>query len=257
MRRLQFKGAWGVILTPDGLRFMLLEELFTSWVRYIYLVVGMENALENDYDFARLSSTAGENPQELTPFKLQFLIEAHRRFLVSYLDGLIDEDLQTLWATTIGFCAKDQDFRWLQTELEALKTREAWWLVRNSIPFVKQQLFGLQEQSGTQTRSETLARMRALCQLFKAEDKRVLYEMKNALRLGILAFEQHESEVVNQASGQLMMALQQMLKVIEEYYQRLAESIASLGVTLELLPGELREEAIPEDRGLPGHGGKI
>ncbi len=257
MRRLQFKGAWGVILTPDGLKFMLLEELFTSWVRYIYLVVGMENALENDYDFARLSSTAGENPQELTPFKLQFLIEAHRRFLVSYLDGLIDEDLQTLWAMTIGFCAKDQDFRWLQTELEAFKAREAWQLVRNSIPFLKQQLFDPKERADTRAISATQARIRALCDLFKAEDKRVLYEMKLALREGILAFEHYESEVVNQASGQLMTALQRIIKVVEEYYQRLAASSVSLGVVLELLPGELGEEAIPEDRGLPGHGGKI
>jgi sulfite reductase (NADPH) flavoprotein alpha-component len=257
MRRLQFNGAWGVILTPGGLKFMLLEELFTAWVRYIYLVVGMENALENDYDFAHLSSTAGEDPDELTPFKSQFLIEAHRRFLVSYLDGLIDEDLQTLWAMTIGFCAKDQDFRWLQTELEALKAREAWRLVRNSIPFLKQQLFGLNERGDTQARAATHARIRAVCELFKAEDKRVLYEMKIALREGILAFEHHESEVINQASGQLMMALQQIVKVVGEYYQRLAESSSSLGVALELLPGELGEEAIPEDRGLPGHGGKI
>jgi sulfite reductase (NADPH) flavoprotein alpha-component len=257
MRRLQFNGAWGVILTPDGLKFMLLEELFTAWVRYIYLVVGMENAMENDYDFAHLSSTAGEDAQELTPFKSQFLIEAHRRFLVSYLDGLVDEDLQTLWAMTIGFCAKDQDFRWLQTELEALKAREAWRLVRNSIPFLKQQLVALNERGDTQERSATFARIRALCEQFKAEDKRVLYEMKVALREGILAFEQYESEVVNQASGRLMAALQQIVKVVGEYYQRLAEATASRGVTLALLPRELGEEAIPEDRGLPGHGGKI
>jgi sulfite reductase (NADPH) flavoprotein alpha-component len=158
---------------------------------------------------------------------------------------------------TIGFCAKDQDFRWLQTELEALKAREAWRLVRNSIPFLKQQLVALNERGDTQERSATFARIRALCEQFKAEDKRVLYEMKVALREGILAFEQYESEVVNQASGRLMAALQQIVKVVGEYYQRLAEATASRGVTLALLPRELGEEAIPEDRGLPGHGGKI
>ena len=142
-------------------------------------------------------------------------------------------------------------------ELEALKAREEWRLVRNSIPFLKQQLFGLEEHGDAQARAATEARMRALCELFKAEDKRVLYEMKIALREGILAFEHHESEVVNQASGQLMTALQQVLKVVEEYYERLAASIASLGIPLEILPSELSEEAIPEDRGLPGHGGKI
>ncbi|GHO45732.1 FHA domain-containing protein [Ktedonospora formicarum] len=257
MRRLQFNDAWGVILSPDGLKFMLLEDMFTAWVRYIYLVVGMENALENDYDFARLSSTAGEDPNELTPFKSQFLIEAHRRFLVSYLDGLIDEDLRVLWAMTTGFCARDQDIRWLQAEIDTLRARAAYRLVRNSVPFLKHLLFGLKASDSPQARATTYTRINKLCQIFKAEDKRVLYEMKIALREGILAFEQYEAEVVKQASGQLMRALQQTLKTVEAYYQRLAEHIASQGITLEALPRDLDEEAIPEDLGLPGHGGKI
>jgi sulfite reductase alpha subunit-like flavoprotein len=257
MRRLQFNGTWGVILSPDGLKFMLLEDMFTVWVRYTYLVVGMENALENDYDFARLSSTAGEDPDELTPFKSQFLIEAHRRFLVSYLDGLIDEDLQALWALTIGFCARDQDIRWLQTELETIKAREVYRLVRNSISFLKHLLFGLKENDSTQVKSTTYDRISKLCLIFKAEDKRVLYEMKITLREGILAFEQYEAEVAKQASKQLIAAFQQTLKVIGDYYQRLAEHITSQGITLESLPIELEEEVIPEDSGLPGHGGKI
>jgi len=257
MRRLQFNDVWGTILSPDGLKFMLLEDMFTSWVRYISLVVGMENALENDYDFARLCSTAGEDPNELTPFKSQFLIEAHRRFLVSYLDGLTDEDLHAIWAMTTGFCARDQDIRWLQTEIDAIKAREAYRLVRNSISFLKHLLFGLKESDDMQVRPATYARISELCQIFKAEDKRVLYEMKIALREGILAFEQYEAEVVEQASGQLMAALQQTLKAVGDYYQRLAEHIASQGIAIESLRGELGEEAIPEDLGLPGHGGKI
>jgi len=257
MRHLQFNDAWGVILSPDGLKFMLLEDMFTAWVRYIYLVIGMENALENDYDFAHLSSTVGEDPGELTPFKAQFLLEAHRRFLVSYLDGLIDEDLRTLWAITTGFCARSQDIRWLQTELETLTTGEDYRLVRNALPFLKHLLFGLEESDDIQTRSATYTRISELCQIFSVEDKRVLSEMKLSLREGILAFEQYEEEVVSQASGQLMAVLQQTLKVLGDYYQRLAEHLISQGITSKVLPSELSEEAIPEDSGLPGHGGKI
>ena len=255
MRRLQFNGNWGVIVSPDGLKFMLLEEMFIAWVHYIYLVVAMENALENDYDFARLSSTAGEDPHELTPFKSQFLIEAHRRFLISYLDGLIDEDLKILWARTVGFCAKDQDIRWLQQEIETLKARETYRLVRNTPTFLKHLLFGLQENNDAQARST--ASINALCRVFKTEDKRVLYEMKIALREGILAFERYEAAVVEQAGAQLMAALQQTLKVIEDYYQRLAEHIIAQGISSTSLSAEPSEEVIPEDTGLPGHGGKI
>jgi sulfite reductase (NADPH) flavoprotein alpha-component len=257
MRRLQFKDAWGIVLSPDGLKFMLLEDMFTAWVRYIYLVVGMENALANDFDFARLSSTAGEDAHELTPFKAQFLLEAHRRFLVSYLDGLIDEDLQTLWAITTGFCARDQDIRWLQAEIESLKASAAYLLVRNTLPFLKRQLFDLKNNDDSQVRLTLYARISELCWMFKEEDKRVLSDMKMTLREGILAFEQYEAEVVTQAGGQLMAALQQLLKVIGAYYQRIADHLAAQGITRDSLPGELAEEAIPEDAGLPGHGGKI
>lgn len=257
MHRLQFNGSWGVILSPDGLKFMLLEDMFTAWVRYIYLVVGMENALENDYDFARLSSTAGEAPNELTPFKSQFLIEAHRRFLVSYLDGLIDEDLQVLWTGTTGLCARDRDIRWLQREIEALKARETYWLVRKAVVHLKRLLFGRQESDDPQARSASYARINALCVAFKTEDKRVLYEMKMALREGILAFEQYEAEVVERAGEQLMAALQQTLKVVEDYYQRLAEHILAQGISVASLSDVPDEEPIPQDTGLPGHGGKL
>ena len=96
IRRLGFNDAWATILTSNGLKHLSLEDLFRQWVRYVYLITGMENALRNDYGFAQLAATGGERPDDVTPFKLQFLIEAHRRFLISYLDGLVDEDLQAI-----------------------------------------------------------------------------------------------------------------------------------------------------------------
>ena len=217
----------------------------------------MENALENDYDFVRLSSTAGEAFNELTPFKSQFLIEAHRRFLISYLDGLIDEDLQVLWTATTGLCARDQDIRSLQKEIEALKAHETYRLVRNAVIYLKRLLFGMRESDEPQARSADYAIINALCVAFKTDDKRVLYEMKMALREGILVFEQYEAEVVERAGGQLMASLQQALKVVEDYYQRLAEHILALGISIASLSDVPDEEPIPEDTGLPGHGGKL
>jgi sulfite reductase (NADPH) flavoprotein alpha-component len=256
MRRLRFNDVWGIILGPDGLKFMLLEDMFTAWVRYVYLVVGMENALRNDYAFADLSSTAGEDPHELTPFKAQFLLETHRRFLVSYLDGLIDEDLQALWAITTGFCAKDQDIRWLQRAIQVLKESEAYVLVRNAMPFLKQQLSGLAKSQETYTSSLIYPRISALCQVFQKEDEQVLHAMKMTLREGILAFEQYEAEVIAHSTP-LLAALQQILNVIEHYYQRVAEQLLAQGITRALLPDKLAEEAIPADPGSPGHGGKM
>ena len=38
----------------------------------------MENALAADFAFAGMSATRGEDPRELTPFKAQYVLEAHR-----------------------------------------------------------------------------------------------------------------------------------------------------------------------------------
>src|SRR5262249_32421706 len=85
LRRLQFGARWGVVLTEDGLHALPLEELFRTWVRFVYLLAAMENALTADYGFTTSATTLGEDPRELTPFKAQYVLEAHRRFLVSYL----------------------------------------------------------------------------------------------------------------------------------------------------------------------------
>ncbi|MEP7286453.1 MAG: FHA domain-containing protein [Chloroflexota bacterium] len=257
MRRLQFGDVWAVILTPDGLRFMLLEDMFKAWVRYLYLVVGMEDALENDYSFERTVSISGETADEMTPYKMQYLIEAHRRFLVSYLDGLVDEDVQTIWAITIGFCNRDQDVRTLKAELDTVTVQPAYHLVRNSITYVKRALFALQDTDELQTQKASLDAIRSLCTAFKEEDLKLLSEIKYNLREGILAFEQFEASVIVKASGSLMEVVKQIPGLVGAYYERLAERITATGISVEDIPADVDPEPIPSDGGIPGHGGKL
>ncbi|MFG1922066.1 FHA domain-containing protein [Cryptosporangium sp. NPDC048952] len=216
MRRLDFGDRWGVVLGADGLRFAGLEELFTAWVRYVYLVVSMENALVNDYGFAGAQATAGSEPADLTPFKLQFLIEAHRRFLASYLEGLVGEDLTALWRMTVGFCAPSQDVRELRTVRRAPAVRV----------------------SPRDSDAERAVRE------FAAADQGVLRAVKTALRDGIRAFEEHEADVIERGGQRLLGAIEAVFDAVDDYYRR----IAALG-----LP-EGEELPIPPDRGVPGHG---
>jgi sulfite reductase (NADPH) flavoprotein alpha-component len=62
----------------------------------------MENALAADFAFTGNTATRDEDPRELTPFKPQYVLEAHRRFLVSHLDGLLEDDLRKVWQLTVG-----------------------------------------------------------------------------------------------------------------------------------------------------------
>ncbi|HWB36086.1 MAG TPA: cytochrome b5 domain-containing protein, partial [Rugosimonospora sp.] len=243
LRRLEFGARWGVVLTEDGLHALALEELFRTWVRFAYLLVGMENALAADYGFTTSVATAGEDPRELTPFKAQYVIEAHRRFLVSYLDGLLHDDLRTLWQLTVGFCDPHQDVRAFDADLAALATRPDVGLVRHSVPAVKELLLA----------GEDPHRVTALCRLYAHVDVQLLRELKTAVAQGIRAFETHEAEVVERAGGTLLTAAGAVLTAVSAYYQRLAEQTRGHGIVAD---GGV-EEPIPPDRGIPGHGGPL
>ncbi|WP_432840097.1 FHA domain-containing protein [Dactylosporangium sp. CA-092794] len=243
LRRLRFGARWGVVLTEDGLRSMPLEELFRTWVRFVYLLVGMENALSADYGFTTAVTTLGEDPRELTPFKAQYVIEAHRRFLVSYLDGLVHEDLRTLWQLTAGFCDPHLDIRTFDTELAAVSARPEAALVRHSVPAVKELLL-----SGDDLRPVT-----ALCRIYAYADVQLLRELKTAVLKGIRAFETHEADVVERSGATLLTAASDALAAVSTYYQRLADQTRGHGITAAAAV----EEQIPADRGIPGHGGPL
>ena len=228
LRRLQFGGGWGVVMTDHGLRSVRLEELFTAWVRYLYLVVGMENALFADFGFTSTTATRGEDPAELTPFKAQYVLEAHRRFLVSYLDGLVAEDLRELWRSTIGFCAPDLDVRTFDRELADLSSQADYALVRGSLSQVKEDLLAAGDYASVVT----------LCRTYIQADVQVLRAVKDALLGGIRAFEQHEADVIEQAGGQLLAALRGALDAVAHYYLRLGFLTREQGITTAAAPVE-------------------
>ncbi|WP_155370943.1 FHA domain-containing protein [Catellatospora vulcania] len=243
LRRLQFGARWGVVLTEDGLHALPLEELFRTWVRFLYMLVAMANALTADYGFTTSVATSGEDPQELTLFKAQYVIEGHRRFLVSYLDGLLHDDLRTLWQRTVGFCDPQQDIRSFDTDLAAMSARPDVTLVRNSVSAVKELLLA----------DDDFRRVSALCRTYAHTDVQLLRDLKTAVLAGIRAFEIHEADVVEQAGATLLNAVRDALAAVSAYYERLAGQTSGHGITAD---GAV-EEAIPVDRGLPGHGGPL
>jgi sulfite reductase (NADPH) flavoprotein alpha-component len=243
LRRLQFGARWGVVLTEDGLRSLPLEELFRTWVRFAYLLAGMQNALIADYGFTASVTTKGENPGELTPYKAQYMIEGHRRFLVSYLDGLVREDLRLLWQLTVGFCDASLDVRKFDAEVDAMSARPDLDLVRQSVPAVKELLLS----------GEDFGRVTALCRNYAHVDVRLLHDLKAVVLEGIRAFEVHEADVIEQAGATLLSAASAAVAAVSAYYQRLAEQTRGYGIA----GAGAAEEPIPADRGLPGHGGPL
>ena len=111
VRRLDFGMEWGVVIGPDGLRFMSLDDVYRAWVRFLYNVVEMENALHNDYSLKKHTLIADDSPDAYPPLKLQYLLEVHDRFMVNYVEGSLGTALEDLWAATSGICSQIQDVR--------------------------------------------------------------------------------------------------------------------------------------------------
>jgi sulfite reductase alpha subunit-like flavoprotein len=253
IQRLHFGSAWGVVLTKDGLAPMLLEDAFKVWMRYTYVVVGMENALENDFSFANTVSVEGEAAQTLTPFKMQFLLEAHRRFLVSYLDGLLHDDLPPLWEIVVGFFDPKQDVRLLQTALARMMAMPEYRFVRVSIRYVKWLLFTAQDSHDE--RADRLLLCAAICRAVMHADKQLLFDIKMLLREGIIAFEKHQSAVLTHDQGLFIQLVKNIPERVAAYYTDLAEALVQLGI--HSIPDDMGEEPISEDTNTPGHGGEV
>ena len=254
MRRLDFGMRWGVGLGPQGLFFFTLEEAFTAWVRYLYLIVEMENALANEFSFLQRSTTRGENPQELTPLKVHLLAEAHTRFITIFLDGVLGEELDMLWAITTGLGDHQGHNRWMQQSIQELRSSQNAQVARHN--YLQQWLDVWRSEKESSSASPRGQAVRGLCLLITTENQRCFNDLKLTIRAGVQVFERYEAQVVEQGGNELLTALRQIPQVIQAYYERLADGIEILAnqYALPLQPSQLAKETVTQ---FIGHGAQM
>jgi sulfite reductase (NADPH) flavoprotein alpha-component len=226
IRRLDFRGAWGVAIGPKGLFHLSVEDLFRTWVRYLYLVVEMENALANDFSFLDRATTRSEEPGDLTPLKLQLVADVHARFLAVYLDGLTGDDLQMLWAITSGACGPDQDIRQLRQEIAAVNGSDDARIVRSFAESMQTMIGDLATGTGTAgDAGDELEKLRDMCSVLEDWDRRFLREIKMALREGTMVFEEFEGDAVQAGQERLMASILRIPRILRYYYTGVASRI--------------------------------
>jgi sulfite reductase (NADPH) flavoprotein alpha-component len=254
VRRLDFRQEWGTALGPDGLIFVPVEEAFRTWVRYLYVIVEMQNTLNNDFSILDRSTTYQEPPEQLTPLKLQIVTEAHKRFVTTYLDGIIGEDAQVLWSVTSGLCAPDEHILWMQQEMERIDAKPEARFASQCVEVLWTMIHGLKAATGRdyERRLEQLA---ALAAMVEEEDKHLFQEIKDITREGVMVFEQYEADVIRLGANTLMTSIKRIPRAVEAYHKRVAARMVAFD---EKLAARLKEdtstaefEITPE---FPGHG---
>jgi sulfite reductase (NADPH) flavoprotein alpha-component len=217
VRRLNFGSEWGAAITPKGLRFVSLTELYEAWVRFLYVVVEMENALLNDYSIRAEQVTHDERRGATHPslYRAQLLLQTHERCLRDYVSKCSGPVLDHLWALTSGLCSDHQDYRWMRRQIAAIEASEDAHTTRALGPETLARL--------SKADPESLPDLDRLTDLLAEADRRFLSQMKLGLRQGVQVFEQFERQTLAQGREALLAAVQALPAVLGEYYRRVID----------------------------------
>jgi sulfite reductase (NADPH) flavoprotein alpha-component len=228
VRRLSFGTEWGVVIGPDGLHFISVADVFRVWIRFLYNIVEMQNALNNDYSLEGQSLTRDENPGSNSPIKLQFLLEVHDRFMANYVEGSMGKQLENLWAVTSGLCRYDQDVDWLRKTVNEIRQTDEADTVKRLSDELAARIKGM-VVGGTDDNDPTVGLVRDYCALLKREDIKFLDEMKSGLQAGVMLFEQYERDTIKQSGRQLLEIVQRIPNILETYHSRvLSQALRTL-----------------------------
>jgi hypothetical protein len=246
IRRLDFGQEWGIGLKPGGLFYFSLEEAFQTWVRLLYLVTEMQNAIENDFSFMDKSMARGDRPEVVTPYKLQFLIEAHHRIFTNYLDGLLNEELIELWQIALGLTDRTWRANFLETSFNKIRQSPAYERASQLRPLMLQMLKDGQV--------EKLTELGWRCAVI---DKKLFVELKTALRLGLQEFEIWEAQTKDKGIPIIRENFMKLPRLVQSYYTNLAMALDEIVPATQAEPTPAVAEPAPAAIGYPGHGSSL
>lgn len=216
IRRLHFGEAWSATLMPkaggdrpetamakaDGLMYFRLEDLYTQWMRYAYLIVEIENSLTNNCELGQSNRLLGL--PEIGPFHLAMQIEILQLFGDVSLLQLTNQDLDILWHMTLASCDPQKPLHLLACQLGQVQAQ--WQSQHQNLCLnLRQKLVSEPDQL-----RDTLNSLLNVCLSWLAE-------YKLHIRQGIQAFEAHESQTPQQAGDLLVSVLSEIPDRLKNY----------------------------------------
>ena len=205
-----------------GLVYVSLEDVFLEWVRFLYHLVELENALIVDLWFLDRDLTGTATRPENSLLPLQMRIDTHERFAKNGLESALREDLHRLWSLTTGLCAPDEHVGGILEQLdevsnsfEAVAARDLW--AKFQLRFERLQ------------RSDSIDReYREFSDLFsevESIDLALLSALKMGVREGVKAFEMFEEDTIAKGRSQLLSSLRGIPQTFHSFYADIARNV--------------------------------
>jgi sulfite reductase (NADPH) flavoprotein alpha-component len=212
MKTPQFGQHWGIAISKNGLRYISLRDAYYAWVNLAFIVVEMENAILNDFRIMHepMTEIEDESTVILSPFKLQQIGLAHHRLLNNYLEQVLGDSLETLWAISLGILKQGHiEVAWIKERMNSVQSSQAALNAQTLSPRLNAAL------------KNDMFVDDVWCQALIHEDLQVMHEVKLALRDGLIIFEQMGVQSIQQGSESLLDALRRIPIIMEQYYQRM------------------------------------
>jgi len=212
VRRLDLSQGWGVSLSNNGLQFITLQDVYRLWIRFLYQIVEMENALANDFSVRYEAMTYNEINSGVAPsvYRHQQYLQSHARFRRDYQNKMFGEPLHQLWLITASLCDEKASADWMQKQISQ---------IQNST-LAKQ--FLAHEESLNKKLHQPDSDLESDCALLETADKKFLHQLKMKLSEGILIFEKYESKTLQYGRKDLMHILKSIPNVLTNYLETFA-----------------------------------
>lgn len=223
VRRIDFKRASGVVNGPAGPQTISLASAHRIWVKLLYLLVEMQNALRNDHALQDGVTARGDPVRPRSPYKLQRAVETHERFLRSYLDVLVGESFPNLWTITQGLFGPDEDPQWMKGRLAVLEESYAARHNEAMIPELHESIRRI--ASGPGDLAE-IARVTAACETFEQDDAALLVTLKEILITGVRAFEQFGADVRALGRATLIQSCRELPAAVGRFHEQLLANLS-------------------------------
>lgn len=223
IRRLDLRGASGVVRGPGGPQTISLATAHRIWVKLLYLIVEMQNALRNDHSLQHGVTARGDPVRPRAPYKLQRAVETHERFLRSYVDVLVGESFPNLWAITQGLFGHDEDPQWMKARLGAVQDGYA---ARHNEAMIPELYESIRRVASGPGDLAELARITAACEACEAEDAALLVTVKEILISGVRAFEQLGADVRTLGRATLIQSCRELPGALDRYHEQLLAELS-------------------------------
>ncbi len=217
MRRLHFGASWVTAIGEQGMEHLSLSRLFRMWTRFAYLIVEIENAYQIEVSIRDESLSRYQPDAQPSAYKLQFEIEAHRRF-ISQTIAYLCEELGKLWWSSCGLFDDALDVRWLDGRLREIAAR----------PVAER---GRGWNEGLAGELDRLARpgdpqkLEAHVLALQQADADFLMAIKMAIAAGVASFEQHTARTRERGRDDVANALRRVASIAQAYYEQVDRAI--------------------------------